>query len=162
MGDLGAGLGAVVVFLAAVVASWRLMGLGSLLKGTRLFLLDWFGEPPRPGVPARPSFPERMAEVEQQARRVDERTSQLNHEMRGELTSRLTMLAFTVDQLHVHTTGATDRLAQLDTRLTDLDARVSDHRRRNDEQVTLLREAVGRVEQRQLDVALALQPSTED
>lgn len=147
MGDLGAGLGAVAVFLAAVVASWRLMGLGSLLKGTRLFLLDWFGEPPRPGVPARPSFPDRMAEVEQQARRVDE---------------RLTLLAFTVDQLHVHTTGATDRLAQLDSRLTDLDARVSDHRRRNDEQVTLLREAVGRVEQRQLDVALALQPSTED
>lgn len=152
---LAASSGAVLAFLAAVAAAWRSMGLGSLLRGTRLFLLDWFGEPARPGVDARPSFPERMAEVEANARRVDQRTSELNHEMRGELTSRLTLLAFTVDQLHQHTTATTDRLSALDTR-------VSDHRRRNDEQIELLRQAVERVELRQLAAYLEHPPSTED
>lgn len=156
MTELAAGSAALGVFVLAVAATWRSMGLGSLLRGTRLFLLDWFGEPARPGVEARPSFPERMADVERRVATVDERTGQLNHEMRGELTSRLTMLAFTVDQLHVHSTGTTDRLQALD-------ARVSDHRRRNDEQIRLLADAVARVEARQLDHALSNRPaSTED
>lgn len=59
-----------VLLIAAVVtavgAIWRGLHLGELLHGTREFLDDWQGEPARPGVLARPSIPQRLADVETQ------------------------------------------------------------------------------------------------
>lgn len=126
-----------VLLTAAGVATalgvlWRFLHLGELITGTRLFLLDWLGQPERPGAPAVPGFPARMAKVEA-------RTADLAHDFRGELTSRLTLLAYTVDATH-------ERLGITQEHLTRLDTRVTDHRRRNDEQIQLLRSAVARTE----------------
>lgn len=118
--------------VTALGVLWRALHLGELTRGTRLFLLDWFGEPARDGREAVPSFPARIAAVER-------RTADLAHDFRGELSSRLTLLAYTVDRVHDATTSNAERL-------TLLDERVSDHRRRNDEQVRLLREAIARTE----------------
>lgn len=118
----------------AVGVLWRFLHLGEVLRGTRLFLVDWFGQPERPGAAAVPGFPERMATVES-------RTADLAHDFRGDLTSRLTLLAYTVDQLHIHSTDARDYMVRLDERVTD-------HRRRNEEAIRLLSEAVARQEER--------------
>lgn len=123
---------AAAAFITAGGVLWRVSHLAELIRGTRLFLLDWNGEPARPGAQARPSVLERIE-------RVEGRTSSLNHDLRGELTSRLTLLAYSVDRLHEHTTSTADTLARLDER-------ISDHRRRNEDQIALLREAVARNE----------------
>lgn len=159
--ELAGAVVAASAFVAAVAALWRWSKLGELLRGTRLFLADWFGEPARPGREALPSFPQRMANVE-------ERTAALNHDLRGELTSRLTLLAYSVDRLHEHSLSTNERLAALD-------ARVSDHRLRNDQQQQLLQQAVDRNALRLDEVAqrshrvrqsdppgFAVPPSTED
>lgn len=128
--ELAAAVGAVAVFVGAVVSLWRWSKLGELVKGIRLFLADWFGEPERPGRPELPSFPARMA-------RVEDRAACLAQKLGDDVTAKLTALAYTVDRVHDQGSTSAERLAQLD-------ARVSDHRRRNDEQVALLREAVAR------------------
>lgn len=133
MPDAFQALLAAAAVVTALGVLWRWLHMGELLRGTRLFLLDWFGQPERPGAEAVPGFPERMSSVEK-------RTADLADDFRGELTTRLTQLAFTVDRTHDHlTTTAND--------VQRLDARVSDHRRRNDEQIQLLREAITRTEQ---------------
>lgn len=133
-----------VLLSAAAVATavgvlWRFLHLTEILRGTRLFLLDWLGQPARPGAEAVPSFPERMAQVEK-------RTADLSHDFRGELTSRLTLLAYTVDRTHEQLSATTEHLARLEVHQELVDQRITDHRRRNDEQIALLREAVARVE----------------
>jgi hypothetical protein len=55
------GLLALVTLLGIL---WRVSGARKTLHRLRVFLLDWLGEPARPGVKARPGFPERMASVE--------------------------------------------------------------------------------------------------
>lgn len=123
---------AAAAFLTACGVLVRALHLDETLKGTRNFLVDWQGEPARPGVEARPSFPERMASVEQQAALVDRRTAELNHELRGELISRLVLLHEGQDKLHVTADRNADAIARLDDRVTD-------HRRRNEQQVENLR-----------------------
>lgn len=136
--------GVQVLLSAAAVATalgvlWRFLHLSEILRGVRLFLLDWLGQPARPGAEAVPSFPERMAQVEQ-------RTADLAHDFRGELTSRLTLLAYTVDRTHEQIATNTEHLTRLEAHQETADARITDHRRRNDEQIGLLREAVARLE----------------
>lgn len=128
-GTLAQQLLAAAAVVTALGVLWRTSRpLRELVKGTRLFLVDWFGTPERPGVDAVAGFPERMA-------RVERRTADLAHDFRGELTSRLTLLAFTVDKMHdqLHSNGDTVRL---------LSSRVDDHRRRNEAAVDALRAAL--------------------
>lgn len=114
----------------------RQLKLAQLLTETRTFLRDWLGTPDRDGVSGVPSFPARMAAVEHGA-------EQLREQLRDTLDARLTALAFTVDATHQAAVSNAERMAVLD-------ARVTDHRRRNDEQVGLLREAVAELRAAQL------------
>ena len=129
-----------VVTLAAVVAAlgvlWRALRLGQLLTGTRLFLDDWNGEAARPGVERRASFPERMAAVE-------ERTRALTHDVRGELSSRLILLGDGLQR--VEAAQATAAAA-----LVDVNSRVTEHRRRNDELVHVLQLRLDELRHQQL------------
>src|SRR5690606_19445964 len=50
---------------AALVTLWRaLRALSRVARKIGHFFDDWFGEAPRPGVPGRPGFPERLGKVE--------------------------------------------------------------------------------------------------
>lgn len=126
-----------LVLAAAVVGALgvllRALRLPELTRHLRLFLLDWLGEPERPGLPARPSFPERMGDVEAAAR---------------ESSSRLLTLQDTTAALFAQVERSSDQLRRLDERVTE-------HRRRNEEQVALLREAVNRIEAEQLAIRLS-------
>lgn len=106
-----------LLYAAAVVGAlgvlWRALKARELLRGVRLFLADWFGSPGRPGVAAVPSFPERMSEVE----------------------SATVAIVDSIERLH----DAQGRSAEA---FALLDQRVSDHRRRNEEQAELLRAAM--------------------
>jgi hypothetical protein len=112
----------------------RFLHIGQTAKHLRLFLLDWLGEPERPGVEARPSFPERMAKVEKT----------LQHDFATETTSRLMLIGETVDRAAIMTTENSYALSRVDFRLNGLDQRISDHRRRNEEQIESLRAEVER------------------
>src|SRR5690554_3352342 len=49
---------------AALVTLWRaLRALFRVARKIGHFFDDWFGEAPRPGVPGRPGFPERLGKV---------------------------------------------------------------------------------------------------
>jgi hypothetical protein len=115
----------------------RFLHIGQTAKHLRLFLLDWLGEPERPGVEARPSFPERMAKVER-------RTETLQHDFATETTSRLMLIGETVDRAAVITDENHNALSRVDFRLNGIDQRINDHRRRNDEQIESLRLEVER------------------
>jgi hypothetical protein len=140
-------IAAAAALVTALGVLWRWAHVGELLGGVftlaklaqlqRSFLVDWNGEPARPGVEARPSFPERMTSVEDKAELVDRRTAELNHELRGELVSRLVLLHDGQERLHDHNSEHAAALARLD-------ARVTDHRRRNELQVEQLRVEVDR------------------
>jgi hypothetical protein len=132
VGEVYATLGAVGAFLLAVGAIWKSLGLGSLLKGTRDFLVDWNGEPERPGRDRIPSVPERIKAVE-------DRTADMNHGMRGEMSSRLILLGEALDKLSTLGESNATSLARLEGRVDGLDRRVTDHRRRNEEQTEAFR-----------------------
>lgn len=95
MTDLQTGIVAAAALLTALAviarhfrlgqAARRLLRLAELSELQASFLQDWNGDPPRPGYDGRLSFPERMT-------RVEERSAALNHDMRGEISSRLALL----------------------------------------------------------------------
>lgn len=113
--------GALVTALGVL---WRATRPGRRLAGAvGDFLSDWNGEPGRPGRPATPPFPERLSRIEAQL-------------------VELPPLAVGVEQLHNALAATSGRVASLDDRLALIDRRVTDHRRRNDRQVELLRQEV--------------------
>lgn len=114
--------------VAGVAAAVRALGLPKLAQGTRRFLDDWFGEPARPGHDGTPSFPERMAEVERRAASVE-------HFVRGDTSARLQLIALDVKT-------SQDQASKNHDALMEVNERVTEHRRRNDEQIELLRSAV--------------------
>lgn len=129
----------VVLVVAAVVAALgvisRFLHLPELLKGTRLFLHDWLGEPARDGVEARLSFPARMAKVEQ-------RTEALHHNLSVELNSRMDLVANSLDGIQGRADENKTSLDRLEERLNGVDQRITDHRRRNDETIAALQTAI--------------------
>lgn len=130
MGELLAAVLAVAGGLTIVAGAYRALGIGRFLARTRAFLDDWQGEPDRPGFRGRPSFPERMAAVESNVE-----TLQRNHG---------SSLRDKVDDVHTRVVDLQARAQSNRDGIDELQHRVTDHRRRNDEQATLLREAVDR------------------
>ncbi|WP_181387239.1 hypothetical protein [Streptomyces sp. Act143] len=63
--------GAISLLLGVGTAVWRVGRAAlQLFQRTTQFLDDWYGEGPRPGVPARPGVLERMAGMEERLARV--------------------------------------------------------------------------------------------
>ncbi|RJL21121.1 hypothetical protein [Bailinhaonella thermotolerans] len=69
------GLALLVLLGRMVVWAWR------FLRRVGHFLDDWQGEQPRPGVPARPGIPERLASVEARMAGVEARMAALEVEL---------------------------------------------------------------------------------
>lgn len=136
LGYTGAGAGTI----ALLATFWRRLHISELLKGLREFLEDWRGEPARPGRDEIKPFPVRMTALERRA-------ADLDHRVRGEVSSRLTLIQETVDESRAQ--GASNHEA-----LIRLDSRVTDHRRRNEEQIKLLQEAIARNERHWEEVRL--------
>ena len=111
----------------------RRLGIGDRRKRFRLFLLDWSGEPARPGRDALPSFPERMAKLEL-------RTAQLQHDFATETTGRLVLLAEDLVQIKEAASLNGDALARMDFRLNGVERRITDHQKRNQRQIAALRD----------------------
>jgi len=110
------------------------------------FLDDWRGEPARDGRDAIPSFPARMKGLEETAKALqaaadDQRhyTHELSHFARSDLAGRLQLVQATLEQ---QKTDSARDVGELKAGLARLDGRVTSHRRRNDEQIRLLQEAV--------------------
>lgn len=119
-------------FLGAVGALLRMFGIPALVKGTRLFLMDWNGEAARPGFLGRKSFPERMTDLEGRTEVVEEATTQLK---RNGGTS-------VADAIHRTERAVTDVKTGLSNNadaINRMEDRVTDHRRRNEEQAVALR-----------------------
>ncbi|MXM67086.1 hypothetical protein GR925_27565 [Streptomyces sp. HUCO-GS316] len=79
-----------VLFWGSVVS--LLLGIGTgvwrvgrvlvrLTKGVEQYLTDWYGEPDRPGVPARPGVLVRLQRAEEGLAGIGERLGRLEHEM---------------------------------------------------------------------------------
>lgn len=94
-----------------------------LSRSLRAFVEDWNGEPARPGRQATHPIPERLARIELQL--VD-----------------VPQLAVGLEALHSQARATAARVVSVDERLGLLDRRVTDHRRRNDRQIELLRAEV--------------------
>lgn len=127
----------VAAVLGAVTAIFKFLHLGELLKGTRTFLLDWNGLPERPGADKIPSMPERINLLER-------RSESLNHNLAVELNNRVTLVAEGVDRIETAAGENSAALTRLDFRVNGIEQRITDHRRRNEEQVEALRVEVDR------------------
>jgi hypothetical protein len=110
--------------LTAVGVIYRFFHVGEIVRGILNFLRDYHGEPARPGVEARPGLPERLARIESQTGEIKGRDLQLLTELKR--------LARSADD-----NG--EKIDRLDERVITLDERVTDHRRRNEEQAAVLR-----------------------
>lgn len=67
---------------SALVAFWRIGR--ALLRGARKaghFFDDWFGEAPRPGVPGRPGFPDRLGKVETAVKGLREEIGEIREQV---------------------------------------------------------------------------------
>lgn len=127
---------AAAAVVGAAAGLWRALRLGQLLRGTRAFLEDWQGEPARPGRERRPSVPERLANVETH---LDDTGGQMSG-----LAAGLVRLQERADLNRDGIAENRTALQRLDDRLGSLDARVTEHRRRNGEQLAELRVEVER------------------
>jgi len=82
---------------AALVTLWRaLRALFRVARKIGHFFDDWFGEAPRPGVPGRPGFPERLGKVETAVKglreeicEVKEQVAEIVHELHPNAGSSL-------------------------------------------------------------------------
>jgi hypothetical protein len=116
----------------ALAAIWRFFGITNAWRAwrarvirQRTFYLDWYGEPARPGVEPRPGVPEQVAYLGKQM-----------HEIKG----RDTQLAEGLQELTRWSRENGQKLDRLDERVIAADTRITDHRRRNEEQARVLRD----------------------
>ncbi|MFM9590686.1 hypothetical protein ACKI16_29290 [Streptomyces scabiei] len=73
---------AVSLVLAVGTGAWRIVRfLVRLGKRVEQYLTDWYGEPERPGVPARPGVLVRLQGVESDLTGINARLTRLEHEM---------------------------------------------------------------------------------
>ena len=75
--------GVVSLVLGISTGVWRVARvLVRIAKGMEQYLADWYGEPDRPGVPARPGVLVRLQRAEEGLRGIGQRLEGLEHEMR--------------------------------------------------------------------------------
>lgn len=108
----------------AIGVLWKFLHVGEILTGTRNFLKDYNGEPARPGVEPRPGLPERLASIERHT-----------HEVKGAMPAMVVAL----EELKKWATENGSKIDKVDDRVTALDQRMTDHRRRNDQTAEVLR-----------------------
>ncbi|MBX6383771.1 MAG: hypothetical protein IRZ07_12480 [Microbispora sp.] len=79
---VGAWLIGAAALITALVVTWR-FAVAVLAAGRRLvhFLDDWFGEAPRPGVPGRPGFPDRLGKVETAVKGLREEIGEIREQV---------------------------------------------------------------------------------
>lgn len=74
--------GVVSLVLGIGTGVWRVgRVLVRIAKGLEQYLADWYGEPDRPGVPARPGVLVRLQKAEEGLVGIGERLERLEHEM---------------------------------------------------------------------------------
>lgn len=115
--------------LTALGVIYRLLHLGEIVRGLLLIVRQWHGEKGAPGIPARMSIPEI----------IDYQSKQL-HEIKG----RDAQLVVALEQLAQSANDNGVKIDRLDERVIGLDERVTDHRRRNEDQARVLREELER------------------
>ncbi len=137
MEQIAAWLSGALALGGSVVAAWKYLHIGQLLHSIRMFLEDWNGEEARPGRERIPSFPERMAGLEQ-------RTKQLEGNGGSHLADDIRKTAADVVEVAQGVTELRHRAQSNRDAIDRLDQRISDHRRRNEQQVEHLKEEVDR------------------
>jgi hypothetical protein len=146
IGGISAFLAASAVVVKGVRGSkWALIRAQTRVNLHRMGL-DWVGEESRPGFEGRPSFPERMT-------RDEEVTAAVNHYVRGELTSRISLVAQDVDVIKAQGGETSNAVARLDYRVNGLDQRITSDRERGEREAALLR---AELERRASDLEQAL------
>lgn len=157
MSDVWAAVGGVSAGLAgvAIVARWVKSSAWAAersldKRNIRQMSRDWVGEESRPGFEGREPFPERF-------HRVEKRTEVLQHDFATETTGRLTLIGNTVDEIKAQSSDTTKAVARLDFRVNGMDQRITDHRRRNEEQAELLRAEIERRDKAQHARAAAIE-----
>lgn len=128
-------LGGFVAAILAVVGVGRALGFNKMRKDVRAFLMDWNGEPARDGFEGRESFPTRMTKVEK-------RTQELARNGGSSVADKVHDIARDIDEIKKSAESNGAAIARVDTRIAGVEERVTDHRRRNDEAVRLLRESL--------------------
>lgn len=112
---------AVLLWAAGVVTAlgvlWKFLHIGEISKGLRHLVQGWNGQPERPGFDRVPGVPERLAKIEKQT-----------HEVKGAMPAMVVAL----DELQ---RWATENGSRIDA----VNERITEHRRRNDDQAALLR-----------------------
>lgn len=74
--------GVVSLVLGIGTGVWRVVRvLVRIAKGVEQYLADWYGEPDRPGVPARPGVLVRLQKAEEGIVGIGDRLGRLEHEM---------------------------------------------------------------------------------
>jgi hypothetical protein len=82
--------GVVSLVLGIGTGVWRVVRvLVRIAKGVELYLADWYGEPDRPGVPARPGVLVRLQRAEEGLVGIGDRLGRLEHEMQPNSGSSL-------------------------------------------------------------------------
>lgn len=101
------------VLIAVGTGVWRLVRvLIRLVRRVEQYLTDWYGEPERPGVPARPGILVRLQRAEEGITGMGERLVRLEHEMQPNGSTSLRDAVDRVNrvlgQLREDVTGRTD------------------------------------------------------
>lgn len=120
--------GTMIVWAAGVLAAlgviYKAIHLGPAIRKAKDFARSWFGEPAAPGVEARPGLPETVAKMAAHIHEIKGRDATIAQFLQ-DISEKMTENGLKVDRI--------------DERVLHLDERVTDHRRRNEEQATLLR-----------------------
>lgn len=125
-----------VMWTAAVLTSlgviWKVTG--PAFREIRDFLRSWNGQPAAPGIEARPGLPETVAYLGTQMSEIKGRDAQLADAL-GELNE-------SSKEAVESSKDNGEKIDRLDERMIAVDVRVTDHRRRNDEQAQILHDAL--------------------
>lgn len=93
MGEWLAWVAGIVAAVGGIIVGMR--AAGRAVRRANHFFDDWFGEPPRPGQPARPGVMERLATLEG---RVEGIEGQLKPNGGSTVYDKVTKIAKAVDQ----------------------------------------------------------------
>lgn len=83
-----AGVDSAVAWSVGIAAVLSLLGLlvrfvAKIAKSVGIFMEDWGGEPPRPGVPGRPGVMQRVGDTEERVEDAEKRLNGVEHRLGG-------------------------------------------------------------------------------